>query len=140
VTGWLLAGSAFLAGIFGFAMLVAAGLSAGQGLERPGKTPRPTRSKVSDDGDGVTSSMRLAARAKELLLTDADEIVEGTRRRQRRFHRHPLRMHLLYVGAYLFGYAAFWYVAGAKPALVILGVSTVLFAANVLAVVARRLR
>jgi hypothetical protein len=138
---WLLTGSVFLGGLFGFVAFTARGLRAVQEFERPPNAHHPALSQVSNDREEVPASLRLAARAKALLLTDARDFHEGmARRRMRRFHRHPFRMHLLYAAGYLLAYAALWYVAGPRPALVILSVTGVLFAANVLAAGARRLR
>lgn len=89
----------------------------------------------------MSTFLRLASRAKALLLTDADEVFEGmARRRRRRFHQHPLRMHVLHIAGTVLSFLFLWYVAGLKPVLVFLGLWLCVFALNALVVVARRLR
>jgi len=81
----------------------------------------------------------LASRAKALLLTDADDVFDAMdRRRRRRFRRHPLRMHLLYLGGYLTAALVFARVAGTKAALAMLAVPVAGAILGVLITLARR--
>jgi hypothetical protein len=82
-----------------------------------------------------------ASRAKAFLLTDADEVFEAMdRRKRRRFRQHPLRMHLLYLFGYATGAVALWYAAGARAALVIVGLPLLGFLLATVIVVIRRWR
>jgi hypothetical protein len=82
-----------------------------------------TASLAPADTASVTTPKGLASRAKALLLTDADDVFDAIdRRRRRRFRRHPLRMHLLYLGGYLAGAVVLARLAGAKAVLAVLAV------------------
>lgn len=71
----------------------------------------------------MTTPRGLASRAKALLLTDAHDVFDAMdRHRRQRFRRHPLRMHLLYLGGYLAGAVVIARVAGTKALLAVLAV------------------
>lgn len=74
-------------------------------------------------------------------MTDADEVFEAMdRRKQRRFRQHPVRMHLLYLLGYAAGAVALWYAAGARVALVIVGLPLLGFLLGLVIIVIRRWR
>lgn len=94
--------------------------------------------ELADTGS-VTTPGGLASRAKALLLADADDVFDAMdRRRRRRFSRHPLRMHLLYLVGYLAAALVLARVAGTKAALAMLAVPVAGAILGVLITLARR--
>ena len=118
---------------------ISSSLCGGLGANRRrAATPLTLPLELADTGT-VTTPGGLASRAKALLLTDADDVFNAMdRRRRRRFRRHPLRMHLLYLGGYLAAALVFARVAGTKAALAILAVPVAGAILGVLITLARR--
>lgn len=78
------------------------------------------------------------ARVKAVLLMDADDVFKAMdRRRRRRFRKHPLLMHGLYIAGFLAVMGADWLTIGPTAVGVLLALGV---AVGVATVVARQLR